>query len=94
VASTIKVNAQLDAKAIAIPQINADPFYILNPIIVDVRFYTVLQSTLNLAVRVPALFSGLSKNGIGILNNFLNVLSRNFIVKFSATIDKKKFSND
>jgi len=51
-----------------------------------------LQSTLNLAVRVPALFSGMSKYGMGILNNFLKVSILNFVVNLSAQIFKQKFS--
>ena len=38
VATTSKVNAQLAEKAIANPETRADKFYILNPIIVEVRF--------------------------------------------------------
>lgn len=38
VATTSKVNAQLAEKAIANPETRADKFYILKPIIVEVRF--------------------------------------------------------
>ena len=62
--------------------------------IVDVNPYIVLQSTDNRAVNVPALFSALSKNGIGILNNFLNVSYLNLTVKNSATIYNNTLSKD
>lgn len=89
-----KVSAQLELNAIDIPVINDEAFWTLNPIIVEVNPWIVLQSTDKRAVSVPALFSALSKKGIGILNNFLNVSYLNFTVKNSATTYKRTVSND
>lgn len=88
----INVSAQLDENAIVSPHIRAEKFWTLNPRIVDVNPWIILQSTFNLAVRVPALFSGMSKYGIGILNNFWNVSILNLVVNLSAQTFKQKFS--
>ena len=52
-----------------------------------------MQSTANLEAKVPTLFSGLSKNAAGILNNFLRVSSLTLKVNFSPTVVKKYYCN-
>ena len=69
--SMIKVIYQLATNEMTIPQIRAPAFEIFIPRMDDVRPLINLQSTESLLVKVPALFLGISKNGIGILNNFL-----------------------
>lgn len=84
-----RVNYQLATKAMVIPQISELIFITLIPIIMEVRPFIILQSTDNLAAKVPALFSGISKKGIGILSSFRYVSLRSFNVSLSATTEKK-----
>lgn len=59
----------------------------------DVRVLIYLASTESLEVNVPALFLGISKNGIGILSNFLKVSLLNLRVSLSPTIVIKNSYN-
>jgi len=87
--SIINVIYQLAIKEITNPQIKAPTLDILIPKIDEVSPLINLQSTDNLLVKVPALFFGISKYGIGILNNFLYVSNLNLQVSFSPTYAKK-----
>lgn len=71
--------------AITNPHINDPTLAMLIPNIDEVSPFITLQSTDNLLVKVPALFFGISKYGIGILNNFLYVSNLNLQVSFSPT---------
>jgi len=82
------VSAQLATNAMTIPHIKEEKFIILTPTTVDVRLLISFASTDNLDVKVPALFFGISKNGIGIRKSFLYVSLLILKVSFSATTVK------
>jgi len=67
----INVIYQLATNDMTSPQTKAPKLEILIPRIDEVNPLINLQSTESLLVKVPALFFGISKKAIGILNNFL-----------------------
>jgi hypothetical protein len=64
-------------------------FMTLTPKTDEVKVLIYLASTDNLEFSVPALFLGISKKGIGILSNFLNVSLLNLRVSLSPTMVMK-----